>query len=83
MTAWLTTADAAARVQRPVKFIRQALAEGELHGHQRHDRRGHAVGKSQWRISEAAVDAFVQGADEPAQARACGCPRLRTVGRSA
>ena len=78
---WLSTAQAAERIGRPTKYVREAAETGELHGHQR-TRGGKPLPKSRWTFAPDAVDAFVQGFDPHAQSRACGCAALRAVRRA-
>ena len=72
---WLTPAEVAKKRggKTHVVTVRRALESGELHGHQR-KRRGH------WSVNALAVDAWITGLDGTA---ACGCARLRSVGRRA
>lgn len=81
VVAWISTAGAATRAERHVCTIRRAAASGELHGHQR-IADGHRVRKGRWVFAPDAVDAWVQGLDELAQKKACGCAALRAVRRA-
>lgn len=76
---WLTASQAAERAQRDVSTITRDAQHQTLHGHQRTDRNGRPIPRSHWRFHPAAVDAWLQGADERAQRAACGCPNLRSV----
>lgn len=69
---WLNTEQVAARTHRHVETVRRQVGAGELHGHQA-TRRGRAIRGSRWTFRPAAVDAWVEGLDVAAQARACGC----------
>lgn len=69
MTKWLTTDEAAKIARLNTKTIRRRVEAALLHGHQ-HTR------KSPWVIHEAALDVHIQGGDEAAQKRACGCERV-------
>lgn len=79
---WLSTRQAAGRAGRNVQIVRRAAEAEELHGHQPMDGRGRPVPKSRWSFHPAAVDVWVQGGDERAQRKACGCAGLRVVGRA-
>lgn len=72
---WMTTNEVADRIRRDPSTVRRAAESGELHGHQRM-RNGRPVPGSRWTFAAAAVDAYVQGADERAQRAAC-CAHLR------
>ncbi|MFI6302119.1 helix-turn-helix domain-containing protein [Amycolatopsis thailandensis] len=70
---WWTPAQVATEVKCHVTTVWLALESGELHGHQR--MRG-----GRWKVHPDAVDAWIRGMDGVA---ACGCARLRPVGRRA
>lgn len=78
--AWLTADAAAERAARHVTTIRLAAVTGDLHGHQPM-RNGRRVRGGKWSFHPAAVDAWLRGLDERAQAVACGCVTTRR-GRS-
>lgn len=81
---WLTSTQTGARIQRDPSSVRRAAECGLLHGHQRLDQRGRPLARSRWSFHPDAVDVWVQGGDEAAQRRACGCAALRSVtGRKA
>lgn len=73
-TEWLNTKQAAAHARRCEDTIRDAAQCGDLHGHQPGGRRG------RWVFKPEAVDAWMTGRDG---ASACGCQRLKVVGRRA
>lgn len=80
---WETSTEVAKRIRRDPRTVRAAAEGGQLHGHQRLDRRRRPVPGSRWTFAAAAVDAYVQGLDERAQIEACGCARhLRAVRRA-
>lgn len=80
---WLSTAAAAARAQRHPVTVRRAYNDGSLHGHQPLDAAGRPLRGSRVTYHPDAVDAWIQGHDVQAQARACGCPAVRAIRRPA
>lgn len=70
---WLTTSQAAERIGRDPSNVRRLVGERRLHGHQRMDQAGRPQHRSRWTFASTAIDVFVQGGDEAAQRRACGC----------
>jgi hypothetical protein len=72
---WRTSNQVADRIHKNVCTIRRLAESGRLHGHQ-------SGFRGRWTFADAAVDAYVQGLDEPAQREACGCARLRAVRRA-
>lgn len=72
---WLTTDEVAAHARRATVTVRRAAASGELHSHQPKPR-----GRRRFHVD--AVDAWMLGASDKAQASACGCVHLQTVKRS-
>lgn len=78
-TTWLTTSDVATRLDREPFRVREAAESGRLHGHQP-TRNGRPVSGGRWIFAAVAVDAFVEGADEPHQRRAC-CGRIDRLRR--
>ncbi len=72
VVTWLTTDAVAARAQRSTSTVRLAAVTKQLHGHQPM-RNGQPMRKGKWIFHAGAVDAWLHGHDERAQAAACGC----------
>ena len=71
---WLATDEVAVIARRSTVTIRRAAASGELHSHQHHPR-------AKRDYHRAAVEAWIHGASEKAQASECGCVHLQIVKR--
>ena len=69
---WLTSGEVADRARRSPSTVRLAAVTGQLHGHQSM-RGGKPIRKGKWLFHVTAVDAWIRGLDERAQAIACGC----------
>lgn len=78
---WLTAGGVAEHTDRHVTTIRLAAVRDELHGHQPM-LNGRPVRGGKWAFHPAAVNAWVRGLDERAQAVACGCAPAARRGRA-